>query len=144
VLTGCRLLEGVRPLHHLLPGILHHHEWYDGTGYPQGLRGATIPLLARVLAVADSYDALRCPRATRPALAHAEVEEVFRQGAGRQWDPQVIQAYARCADKVRLICQPGLGDSPCPALGRLAQGEDQPVHGPGATGQPGEGISSSG
>ena len=71
----------------------HHHEHYDGHGYPDGLSGDDIPLTARILGVADAYDAMRSPRPHRPALAKAQVEDILAKGAGKQWDPCIIEHY---------------------------------------------------
>ncbi len=76
----------------LLPLIESHHESYDGKGYPQGLKGEGIPLGARILAVADAYDAMTCPRPYRPRLSSEEALQVLKRGAGKQWDPRVVNA----------------------------------------------------
>ena len=73
-----------------------HHERWDGLGYPQGLKGETIPLSARLLALADVYDALRCVRIYKPAMSHARAREIILEGRGRQFDPGVIDAFVRC------------------------------------------------
>src|SRR5262249_43534666 len=65
---GYAILAELHPIHHLLPGVLHHHERIDGGGYPEGLKGTAIPFLARILAVADAYDAMSTNRPYRPAL----------------------------------------------------------------------------
>ena len=77
----------------MLPGIELHHEALDGRGYPYGLQGDQIPLLARVIAVADTFDALtreRPYRQTRPAL---EATEEIRSQSGRQFDPRLVNAF---------------------------------------------------
>jgi HD-GYP domain-containing protein (c-di-GMP phosphodiesterase class II) len=89
---GWAILQDLDPLKHLVPGILCHHEHYDGTGYPDGLAGEAIPLIARVLAAADSYDAMVSDRPYRRGMPHAKVERVLRDGSGTQWDPKVIDA----------------------------------------------------
>lgn len=76
-----------------LPIIEHHHEHYDGKGYPRGLKGEQIPLGARILAVADAYDALTSQRPYRPAMNHEQAIEILKQGAGAQWDPVVVEAF---------------------------------------------------
>jgi putative two-component system response regulator len=75
----------------LLPMIRHHHERYDGTGYPDRLAGDRIPLLARILAVCDAYDALTSDRPYRQGQSPESALAVLRSGAGRQWDPQIVQ-----------------------------------------------------
>ncbi len=84
----------VAPLHSgtdLLPIIRHHHERFDGRGYPDGLRGDKIPLLARIVSVCDAYDALLNDRPYRFGLSWEEAIEILRSGAGTQWDPQLVE-----------------------------------------------------
>jgi response regulator RpfG family c-di-GMP phosphodiesterase len=73
-------------------------------------------MLARVLAVADSYDAMTTRRSYRDALAIRDVEEILRNGAGTQWDPRVIEAFLHCHDRIHLIRQRGVGESLCQAI----------------------------
>jgi putative nucleotidyltransferase with HDIG domain len=70
-----------------------HHERWDGSGYPDGLRGEDIPLESRIISVVDSYDAMTTTRPYRDALPHAEAVRRLRAGAGRQWDPRVVDAF---------------------------------------------------
>ncbi len=81
----------------------HHHERFDGTGYPDGRAGRDIPLAARLVAVADVYDALRSRRVYKPALPHAASVQVIQKGAGEQFDPALIQAFERCAPQFEQI-----------------------------------------
>ncbi len=108
---GDRLVGHVRPLQHLRPGVRNHHERWDGRGYPDGLVGEEIPLQARVLAVADSCDAMMHTRPYRAALPTERIEEIMREGAGTQWDPHVVAAFQVCRQELYSICQRGLGDS---------------------------------
>ncbi len=83
-----RTLDGVRPI------IRHHHERFDGSGYPDGLQGEEIPLGARIMAVVDVYDALRTVRPYKPAFSHAEaVDILLRETAAGSWDPQIVKAF---------------------------------------------------
>ncbi len=124
VTVGYHILSELRPLHNLLPGVLSHHERYDGGGYPQGLAGEKIPLVARILAVADGYDAMSARRPYRDALSTAEVEETLRRGAGTQWDERVVAAFWRCRQRIHLIRQRGVGESLTQALeGALRTGD---------------------
>ncbi len=87
----------VRPLRSgsdLLPIIRHHHEAYDGHGYPDGLVGTAIPLLARIVAVCDAFDALTNARPYRKRLSEREAIAIMKGGAGRQWDPQLVSLLA--------------------------------------------------
>jgi HD-GYP domain-containing protein (c-di-GMP phosphodiesterase class II) len=77
-----------------LPGARHHHERYDGRGYPDGLAGKAIPLDARILAVADAYDAMTSDRSYRPALDHDEAIRRLTADAGTQFDPVCVRAFA--------------------------------------------------
>ncbi len=108
---GHRILADVHAISHLLPGVLYHHERYDGRGYPEGLKGDGIPLLARILAVADSFDAMNTSRPYRTAMPPDRVDQILHQGAGTQWDPLIIDAYARCRDRMTAIRERGLGES---------------------------------
>jgi HD-GYP domain-containing protein (c-di-GMP phosphodiesterase class II) len=108
---GVRILEDLRKLHHLLPGVAHHHEHYDGSGYPGGLSGETIPLPARILAVADGFDAMSSTRPYRRRLTPMAIDEILRRGSGTQWDPRVIDALFACRGDVESIRQKGLGES---------------------------------
>jgi HD-GYP domain-containing protein (c-di-GMP phosphodiesterase class II) len=91
--------------------MLSHHERYDGTGYPQGLRGDAIPLLARILAVADCFDAMSTTRPYRAALVRDQIEEKLAQGRNRQWDGEVVDAFFRARERIYSIHQHGVGDS---------------------------------
>jgi len=85
----------VRPLRsgaNLLPIIRNHHEHFDGSGYPDGLAGRAIPRLARIVAVCDSYDALVTDRPYRKARTVDEAIRTLADGAGKQWDPEVVEA----------------------------------------------------
>jgi HD-GYP domain-containing protein (c-di-GMP phosphodiesterase class II) len=77
-----------------VPGARHHHERYDGLGYPDGLAGDDIPLDARILAVADAYDAMTSDRSYRPALSHEEAVRRLQQDAGTQFDPVCVATFA--------------------------------------------------
>lgn len=80
----------------IIPLVESHHEWYDGSGgYPKKLKGEQIPLGARILAVADAYDAMTCQRPHRPSLTTEEAAKVLKRGAGKQWDPVVVDAFLK-------------------------------------------------
>ncbi len=76
--------------------IRHHHERYDGRGYPDGLGGEEIPLTARILAVADTYDAMTSTRPYRKALDHSVAIEELIRCSGKQFDPKVVEAFLEC------------------------------------------------
>ncbi len=83
--------------------IYSHQEKWDGSGYPQGLAGSAIPLAARLMAVADVYDALITARPYRPAFTHETAVELIRQGSGEHFDPDVVDAMLIIADKFKVI-----------------------------------------
>ena len=116
VTIGYHILADLQPLRNLLPGVLYHHERVDGRGYPEGLAGENIPMLARILAVADAFDAMSTQRSYRSALPPAEVEAILKKGAGTQWDARVIEAFFRSRERVHAIRQRGVGQSLCQAL----------------------------
>jgi putative two-component system response regulator len=80
-----------------------HHEWWDGTGYPDGLAGEEIPLCARILAVADCYDAIRSRRFYKPAIRHDETCEIIFRDSGKHFDPAVIAIFGELADMFRDV-----------------------------------------
>jgi len=83
--------------------VRHHHERYDGTGYPDRLAGDAIPLAARIVALADRYDALRSRRSYRPGLSHAiAVQSILRNSPGH-FDPQLVDVFEGCADQLELV-----------------------------------------
>ena len=98
--VGVAILAPIERLHDVLPGILHHHEWYDGTGYPKGLKGDAIPLEARIIAVADAYDAINSNRPYRGVTLPTDALAELSRYQGSQFDPAVVLALARyCAKK---------------------------------------------
>jgi hypothetical protein len=100
---GVQMLKDIEFLRGSLEGVAHHHERFDGRGYPDGLAGDDIPLCARLIAVADAFDALTTPRAHRPALPVAEaLAEVYRR-AGTQFDPQAVAALDRALARHRWV-----------------------------------------
>jgi putative nucleotidyltransferase with HDIG domain len=98
---GYDILCGMRQLERILPIVLHHHEAWDGSGYPHGLKGDQTPLLARVAAVADAYDAMASDRPYRRGMPDEKLDAIFREGSGRQWDPQIVNAFFSVRDRVR-------------------------------------------
>jgi putative two-component system response regulator len=82
---------------------LTHHEKWDGSGYPQGLRGSEIPLTGRIAALADAFDALTSTRPYRKALPVAEALEIIKQGRGNHFDPDVVDAFLAITDEILAI-----------------------------------------
>jgi putative two-component system response regulator len=90
---GERILVPVIRSRTVLAAIRGHHERYDGKGYPDGLSGEQIPLHARIITVADCYDAMTSSRAYRTAMAHQQAVDVIREGAGTQFDARLVPAF---------------------------------------------------
>jgi putative two-component system response regulator len=84
---------------------LYHHERWDGKGYPYGLHGAAIPLSARIVAIADVYDALSSPRIYKPAFPHEQCIEMIRNGAGTQFDPDLVEVFLGIHERIAAISQ---------------------------------------
>lgn len=93
--TGAAYLEQVPELRHLAPLVRHHHERYDGAGYPDGLKGEAMPKLARVLAVADAYGSMTSDWPGHTAVPPAQAREKLKAGAGSQFDPGMVDALLR-------------------------------------------------
>lgn len=108
---GVTILKDLKKLHHILPGVRHHHESLDGSGYPDRLSGEDIPFEARILAVADSFDAMSSNRPYRKRLTPMQIDEILKKGRGIQWDPKVVDALFACRMDVEAIRQKGLGES---------------------------------
>jgi HD-GYP domain-containing protein (c-di-GMP phosphodiesterase class II) len=92
---GHEILSGIHPLSAVLPAVLHHHERWDGCGYPEGLSREKIPEIARIIAVADAHDAMTNNRPYREGLPSETVNQIFHEGVGVFWDPNVVRAYFR-------------------------------------------------
>ncbi len=87
----------------------HHHERFDGTGYPDRLHGNAIPLSARLTALADVYDALRCRRAYRPAMSHHSALQIITVLSEDHFDPSLLPVFERCGSRFEAIFRE-LGD----------------------------------
>jgi HD-GYP domain-containing protein (c-di-GMP phosphodiesterase class II) len=127
VKIGHRILSGVNSISHLLPGVLYHHENFDGSGYPEGLKGNSIPFLARILAVADGYDAMSTSRPYRVALPREQVEQILIEGADKQWDKSIVESFTRSKHRIHAIRQRGVGVSLYGAIDdALCKGNNHP------------------
>jgi HD-GYP domain-containing protein (c-di-GMP phosphodiesterase class II) len=122
VLIGDRIVGSIRQFDRLRAGVRSHHEQYDGKGYPDGLAGEDIPRLARILAVADACDAMMSPRRYRPARTPPQIDQIFHEGAGKQFDPEVIAHFTACRHEIYPpIYQKGIGDSAYHAIDQLVE-----------------------
>ncbi len=92
---ACNILKHVLSLHPIMPAVLHHHERYDGGGYPAGLKGDDIPLAARILCLADSYHALISDRPYRKAFSPQAALEEIKNGSGTQFDPALVKVFVQ-------------------------------------------------
>lgn len=92
-LTGAKILKSVDLPKETMDIVMFHHERYDGQGYPYGLKADSIPLVARILSVADSYEAMTSDRVYRPALSKKEALQILHQESGKQFDPQIVEVF---------------------------------------------------
>ncbi len=98
--TAIRILEPIPFFRPLLPAILHHHERFDGKGYPARLAGRTIPPASRIMTIADTFDAMTSTRAYRKALPVADAIAEIRRCSGTQFDPDIVPAFLACQSKI--------------------------------------------
>lgn len=91
---GARIIGRIKQMHDLVPGVLHHHERWDGKGYPDGLKGEEIPIYGRIVGLADAFDAMSSTRAYRQGLSRQEVLQEIGRCAGRQFDPRLAGLLA--------------------------------------------------
>jgi HD-GYP domain-containing protein (c-di-GMP phosphodiesterase class II) len=120
---GHRILSGLMGIENLLGGVRHHHEQYNGRGYPDGLAGENIPRLARILAVADSFDAMSSDRPYRRGMPMEKIDQIFKEGRGEQWDPMIVDAYFKAKNRLREVTQRGIGESLREALDGIIRQE---------------------
>jgi HD-GYP domain-containing protein (c-di-GMP phosphodiesterase class II) len=90
---GAQILGKFKSFADIVPGIRHHHEHFDGAGYPAGLKGEDIPMVGRIIAVADAYDAMTTNRPYRAKLDHLDAMVELRKNAGSQFDPKVVDSF---------------------------------------------------
>lgn len=128
-IIGDSILHPVGFLASALQVVLHHHEHWDGTGYPSGLKGEEIPLVARIIAVADTYDAMTSRRPYREPMRHATAVEEIGRLAGTQFDPAVVAAF------LTTIASDPKAPEPAEEAGRPTRGGGAPAYrGDGAGG----------
>ncbi|SHI94859.1 HD domain-containing phosphohydrolase [Desulfofundulus thermosubterraneus] len=107
--VGARILEPARFPAAVIAAVRHHHEDYDGGGYPAGLVGEEIPLLARIIRVADTYDAMTSARPYRQAFTPRQAREELQRWAGRQFDPRVVEAFLQIPEDEMVVITNGGG-----------------------------------
>ncbi len=98
-MMGVEIIEHIRQLRESIPGVKYHHEYVNGKGYPDGLRGEEIPILARIVAVADTYDAMTTDRPYRKAMEEVAAIEELKRCSGTQFDRGVVDAFIQAFQK---------------------------------------------
>jgi len=96
---GCRIAESSRELSHISKYILFHHERWDGTGYPQCLKGNAIPKLSRIISIVDAYDVMTHVRPYKKAISHSKAIEEIKRCAGTQFDPEMVKIFVKVMSK---------------------------------------------
>ena len=104
-IIGAEILKNITLVKHVVEVARFHHECYDGTGYPDGRKGEEIPIEARIIAVADSYDAMRSRRIYRNTLKPEAIYEQFQKNRGVQFDPEITDTFLRLLDEGRLVIE---------------------------------------
>lgn len=99
---SAKILEKVSSFSNLIPGIKFHHERYDGLGYPDGLSGEKIPLAARIVLIADTYDAMTTTRPYRNSLSHEIAITEIQKCSGTQFDPYLVEVFLRAIKRRNL------------------------------------------
>ena len=100
---GGEILKDINMIPDLDAGALYHHERYDGKGYPAGLSGEHIPLSARIIAVADSFDAMNTKRVYRDPLSKNEILAELKKNRGTQFDPKILDVFLELYEKDQLV-----------------------------------------
>lgn len=102
---GYEILRDLKQFSYVLPAVRHHHEQMNGRGYPDGLSGEDIPLDARIMAVADAYDAMTSSRPYRDGMPFEKAESILKENRGPQWDPRVLDAFFQCRVRIQSLCR---------------------------------------
>ncbi|MFH1381025.1 MAG: HD-GYP domain-containing protein [Candidatus Omnitrophota bacterium] len=98
---GAEILKPIKAMQELIPIVRHHHESYDGTGYPDGLKGHKIPLIDRIICIADTYDALTSERAYRKAYSPKNAIEIMESEKGKKFDPVLLENFLECLEDLK-------------------------------------------
>ncbi len=108
---GRRILQGVQGFHAYLDVVELHHENWDGTGYPHGFKAERTPLAARIVKVADAFDAMTSDRPYRPGMSHESAVRILESGTGTQFDESIVQAFAKLPLGLRSLVSSSLSDT---------------------------------
>lgn len=92
---GSRIFQSIAELQHISKDILHHHEWYDGTGYPQGIKGNEIPYYSRIISILDAYDVMISGRVYKDKVSSREAIEEIIKYSGTQFDPEIVTSFLK-------------------------------------------------
>jgi HD-GYP domain-containing protein (c-di-GMP phosphodiesterase class II) len=111
-IIGADILSAVSFAGPLALIVRHHHENWDGSGYPDALRGEEIPIGARILAVVDGYDALTSERPYRPQFSHEFAVAMIQRGRATMYDPRITEAFLRIAQRLRVVCARDRSEQP--------------------------------
>src|SRR5262245_52060228 len=90
-ITGAKMLQHIHALDNVIPGILHHHEYWNGTGYPHGLKAEAIPLQGRIIHIGDAFDAMTTDRIYRTKIGVTGAIAEIHRNAGEQFDPVLVE-----------------------------------------------------
>lgn len=100
---GATIMEPIQQMGNIIPGMKHHHEWWDGSGYPDGLKGKQIPLYARIIAIADTFDAMTSDRPYQERMDPDFVAGKVRAWGGTRYDPTIVEAFIRVYERKKKL-----------------------------------------
>jgi hypothetical protein len=122
--VGADAVKDIQGLAYAVDVIRHHHERWDGKGYPDGLQGVRIPLLARIAAVADAFDAMTSARSYRPAMAPDDACRQIVNGSGSQFDPGIVEHFRTIYPEIKKVFAAQVGDGAAQASRKTASGKE--------------------
>jgi HD-GYP domain-containing protein (c-di-GMP phosphodiesterase class II) len=99
-MNGAKIVASIKDLNVLEPMILHHHERYDGTGYPGKLKGEEIPLGARIICIADAYDLMSTSRTYQKVFSKEEAKEELKRCSGTRFDPKLVEIFCQAVNEL--------------------------------------------